>query len=52
MTGREVNGSVELERRRPTVSRVVQATPEQVWDVLADGWVYPVWVVGATRMRA
>lgn len=28
------------------------ATPEQVWQVLADGWLYPVWVVGATRMRA
>ena len=29
----------------------MQATPEQVWDVLADGWLYPLWVVGATRMR-
>jgi hypothetical protein len=25
--------------------------PEKVWDVLADGWLYPLWVVGATRMR-
>ena len=32
-------------------TRVVQATPDQVWSVLADGWLYPVWVVGATRMR-
>ena len=32
-------------------SRTIKATPEQVWDVLADGWIYPVWVVGATRMR-
>lgn len=31
--------------------RVVKATPEQVWEVLADGWLYPLWVVGATRMR-
>ena len=31
--------------------RVVEATPEQVWDVLADGWLYPLWVVGATRLR-
>jgi uncharacterized protein YndB with AHSA1/START domain len=30
----------------------IEATPEQVWDVLADGWLYPLWVVGATRMRA
>ena len=25
---------------------------EDVFAVLADGWVYPVWVVGASRMRA
>ena len=29
----------------------MQATPEQVWEVLADGWLYPLWVVGASRMR-
>jgi uncharacterized protein YndB with AHSA1/START domain len=34
-----------------SVTRVVSATPEQVWDVLADGWLYPLWVVGASRMR-
>ena len=34
-----------------TTTRVMRATPEQVWDVLADGWLYPLWVVGATRMR-
>ena len=32
-------------------TRVMHATPEEVWDVLADGWLYPVWVVGASRMR-
>ena len=32
-------------------TRLFQATPEQVWDVLSDGWLYPVWVVGAARMR-
>ena len=32
-------------------SRVMDATPEQVWKVLADGWLYPLWVVGASRMR-
>lgn len=31
--------------------RVVNATPDRVWDVLCDGWLYPTWVVGATRMR-
>ena len=34
-----------------TNTRVLDATPAQVWDVLADGWLYPLWVVGATRMR-
>jgi hypothetical protein len=32
-------------------SRVVDATTEQVWNVLADGWMYPLFVVGASRMR-
>jgi hypothetical protein len=34
-----------------TNTRVVHATPDQVWRVLADGWLYPLWVVGASRMR-
>jgi uncharacterized protein YndB with AHSA1/START domain len=34
-----------------TNTRLVHATPEQVWEVLADGWLYPLWVVGASRMR-
>jgi uncharacterized protein YndB with AHSA1/START domain len=35
-----------------TTSRPIAATPEQVWEVLADGWLYPLFVVGASRMRA
>jgi uncharacterized protein YndB with AHSA1/START domain len=35
----------------PTVRRLIHAAPAQVWEVLSDGWLYPVWVVGATRMR-
>jgi len=31
--------------------RLIHATPEKVWKVLSDGWLYPVWVVGASRMR-
>jgi hypothetical protein len=34
-----------------TTTRLVHASPAQVWEVLADGWLYPLWVVGATRMR-
>lgn len=26
-------------------------SPQDVFDVLADGWLYPSWVVGASRMR-
>lgn len=32
-------------------TRVMNATPEKVWSVLSDGWLYPLWVVGASRMR-
>ena len=34
-----------------TNTRDITATPDQVWAVLSDGWLYPLWVVGATRMR-
>jgi len=34
-----------------TTTRTVHASPDQVWSVLSDGWLYPVWVVGASRMR-
>ena len=34
-----------------TNTRTIEATPDQVWQVLADGWLYPLWVVGASRMR-
>ena len=34
-----------------TRSRSIKATPAQVWSVLADGWLYPLFVVGASRMR-
>lgn len=35
-----------------TVSRHIDATPEQIWDVLADGWLYTGWVVGTSHIRA
>ncbi len=34
-----------------TVEREVAASSSEVWSVLADGWLYPTWVVGASRMR-
>jgi hypothetical protein len=31
--------------------REFACSPEAVFAVLADGWVFPTWVVGASRMR-
>jgi uncharacterized protein YndB with AHSA1/START domain len=31
--------------------KTINATPERVWEVLSDGWLYPLFVVGASRMR-
>lgn len=41
--GRPVDG-VEL-------TRIADAPPAAVWAVLADGWLYSGWVVGASRIR-
>lgn len=35
-----------------TVHRDVDAPAQATWDVLADGWLYATWVVGASRIRA
>ena len=35
----------------PTLSRRVGAPASAVWEVLADGWLYATWVVGASRIR-
>ena len=31
--------------------RTFNCPPEKVFAVLADGWLYPSWVVGASRIR-
>jgi hypothetical protein len=31
--------------------RLFHCTPGAVFEVLKDGWLFPVWVVGASRMR-
>lgn len=33
------------------VTQLVGTTPDRVFEVLADGWLYPLWVVGASHMR-
>jgi uncharacterized protein YndB with AHSA1/START domain len=35
-----------------TVSKLIQAPPEAVFAILADGWYYSGWVVGTSHMRA
>ena len=33
------------------ISREFSCSPQQVFDVLEDGWLYATWVVGAARIR-
>lgn len=33
------------------VEKVIDAPPQQVFDVLADGWTYSDWVVGTVHIR-
>jgi uncharacterized protein YndB with AHSA1/START domain len=33
------------------VETTMDTTPDAVWRVLSDGWLYPLWVVGASRVR-
>ncbi|MCW3844176.1 SRPBCC family protein [Micromonospora yasonensis] len=33
------------------VEKVIDAPPERVFDVLADGWTYSDWVVGTAHVR-
>lgn len=46
-------GSAKTESRLEghPVSVDISADQDAVWSVLADGWTYPLWVVGATHMR-
>ena len=32
-------------------TRMMSCTPQDVFDVLSDGWSYATWVVGAARIR-
>ena len=40
------------DRRIVEVSLDMDATPSEVMDVLADGWLFASWVVGASHIRA
>lgn len=37
--------------RVATNHRMMKCTPAAVFDVISNGWLYPSWVVGASRMR-
>lgn len=50
MGGDEAEESARIGKRAQNV-RELRCTVDEVFDVLADGWVYPSWVVGASRMR-
>lgn len=39
------------DRPKTTVSRRMAAPPERVFATVSDGWLLPVWVVGATHIR-
>jgi uncharacterized protein YndB with AHSA1/START domain len=49
--GKQPDPARKPDKPMTTVERTMSAGPEQVWAVLSDGWLYPVWVVGATHMR-
>jgi hypothetical protein len=42
----------EKDGRMAVNFRHFDCTPEDVFRVLADGWLYPSWVVGASRIRS
>lgn len=44
-------GVVEGEKTMVGVTTRVPVSPEQVFSVLADGWTYTGWVVGASHIR-
>jgi uncharacterized protein YndB with AHSA1/START domain len=45
-------GISELLGHTGAVTRLIGAPVARVFAVLADGWTYPLWVVGASHMRA
>jgi hypothetical protein len=48
---REPQGEDERSGQMSRNVRVLQCAPDDVFAVLENGWLYPSWVVGASRMR-
>lgn len=51
MTPREPHSPDHSGEPGPTARRLIVAPVPDVWAVLADGWSYATWVVGASRVR-
>jgi hypothetical protein len=49
-TGRQ--GSADERNTMSTVTQVFNSPASAVWTVIADGWLYSGWVVGASRIRS
>lgn len=47
----QTGATPDREARMSRNVRRMHCTPDAVFRVLADGWIYPGWVVGASRMR-
>jgi hypothetical protein len=45
-------GSADERNTMSTVTQVFNSPASAVWDVIADGWLYSGWVVGASRIRS
>ena len=40
-----------VEGQTAEVERMIEASAEDIWTVLSDGWAYASWVVGTARIR-
>ena len=46
------HGSADERNTMSTVTQVFNSPASSVWKVIADGWLYSGWVVGASRIRS
>lgn len=52
MAGIPATAATTGRKAMSTVSKLFNSPAEDVWKVIADGWLYSGWVVGASRIRA
>lgn len=51
-SGARRQGSAHERNTMSTVTQVFNSPASAVWNVIADGWLYSGWVVGASRIRS